>query len=64
MIPACLPPRAVTRPRVPLPSGACDTHAHAFGPADRFPYAMIAATRRRMRRWKNIWHAKLYGFPN
>src|SRR5664279_1783623 len=39
MIPACLPPRDVSRPKVPPPSNACDTHAHVFGPASRFPYA-------------------------
>src|SRR5919205_3226396 len=38
-IPACLPPRPVTPPREKLPPKACDTHAHVFGPADRFPYA-------------------------
>src|SRR5580700_12176624 len=39
MIPACLPPRHVSRPKLPPPRGACDTHAHVFGPAARFPYA-------------------------
>jgi 2-pyrone-4,6-dicarboxylate lactonase len=39
MIPACFPPRDVSRPKVPPPPNACDTHAHVFGPAARFPYA-------------------------
>ena len=38
MIPACLPPREVSRPKVPPPQNACDTHAHVFGPAQRFAY--------------------------
>src|SRR6478735_9575109 len=39
MIPAFPPPRAPSRPKIPLPAGACDTHAHVFGPAARLPYA-------------------------
>jgi predicted TIM-barrel fold metal-dependent hydrolase len=39
MIPACLPPRAVSRPKVPPPPNACDTHAHVFGRAAQFAYA-------------------------
>ncbi len=38
-IPACLPPRDVSRPKLPPPPDACDTHAHVFGPAERFAYA-------------------------
>ncbi len=29
----------VSRPKVPPPPDACDTHAHVFGPEERFPYA-------------------------
>src|ERR1700694_6298365 len=39
MIPACLPPRKVSRPNVPPPPNAWDTHAHVFGPGELFPYA-------------------------
>jgi predicted TIM-barrel fold metal-dependent hydrolase len=35
----CPPPREPSRPVVPPPPNACDTHCHVFGPADRFPYA-------------------------
>jgi predicted TIM-barrel fold metal-dependent hydrolase len=35
----CPPPREPTPPQVKLPPNACDTHAHVFGPAARFPYA-------------------------
>ena len=39
MIPMCPAPRPPSRPKISLPAGACDTHAHVFGPAARFPYA-------------------------
>ena len=35
----CPPPREPSKPRIPTPPNACDTHCHVFGPADRFPYA-------------------------
>ena len=30
-------PRMPVTPRHPLPTGACDTHCHVFGPYERFP---------------------------
>jgi len=39
MIPICHAPRQPSRPKVPTPPKACDTHAHVFGPGARFSYA-------------------------
>lgn len=39
MTPCPPPDRSPHPPRTRLPAGACDTHAHICGPADRFPYA-------------------------
>lgn len=37
---ACPPPLAnPSRPSLVLPAGACDTHCHVFGPAERFPFS-------------------------
>ena len=32
-----VPPPRVSAPATPPPAGACDVHAHAFGPYERFP---------------------------
>jgi predicted TIM-barrel fold metal-dependent hydrolase len=38
--PLCAAPDREPRlPRIPFPRRACDSHAHIFGPASRFPYA-------------------------
>ena len=40
MTPQALPPRRQpSRPRVAVPVGACDVHAHVFAPAGVYPYA-------------------------
>ncbi len=36
--PSQLPDRATRKPVIEVPAGACDAHAHLFGPPDRYPY--------------------------
>src|SRR5262245_25629440 len=36
--PCAAPDRKPRLPRIPFPAGACDCHAHIFGPAAAFPY--------------------------
>lgn len=38
-VPLCPAPLKPTPPHLAPPQGACDTHAHVFGPAALFPYA-------------------------
>ena len=33
-----LPIDGLARPSFDVPSGACDTHMHVFGPAERYPH--------------------------
>lgn len=35
--PSPLPDLNTRKPRIPVPRGACDTHAHIFGPMDKYP---------------------------
>ncbi len=52
--PACAAPDfAPRRPRLALPAGACDCHAHVLGPAARY---LFVARRLRFR-----WHRRMAG---
>ena len=33
------PDRQTRQPKFVVPRGACDTHAHVFGPSDRYPFS-------------------------
>jgi 2-pyrone-4,6-dicarboxylate lactonase len=42
LMPYCYPPDPNTRePNCALPSNACDTHFHVFGPPERFPFVSM-----------------------
>lgn len=36
--PSQMPDLATRKPAIEVPAGACDTHAHLFGPPQRYPY--------------------------
>ncbi|HKU07437.1 MAG TPA: hypothetical protein VJR30_15310 [Bradyrhizobium sp.] len=61
------PPREITRPKIPPPPKACDTHANLFGPADKLAHAEDRSYPGLKAAQQRIFvtnPAGLYDFPN